>query len=1314
MFPQIVVSFLLLSFVSIGYSQRSYKELMQDNTVNFYEVCEVAEAYFATIDKDVKGSGWKGYQRWKYENESKYHPSGDRSNEDPFFVRNAYERFLADNPPVLDKVLYDGGWEEVGPATVDSITGHYAAGLGRLETFYVNPTDANQMYIGTRSGGFWKSTDGGDTWSGGTTDFLFACGVNTLSVSPTDADEIIINLRNSGNGYSHGIYRSTDAGDTWAETDFNPVDLGLGGLGSNFQINRIVYNPEVSEQIFIGTNYGLYRSNDDLDTWVLETGGNITDIEFHPTDADIIYIYDRNNPNRNKVIRSTDGGLSWIASVDIVGNSNNTSVQLDVTPECEDCIYFASGNGIWKSFDAGLTFEFASNPASGSQGFAVSDEDSTKMIYGYVDCFNSDDGGYTFDQTTWWSLYDGAHGPGTLQERHANSENYIHADLREAECVNGVFYVATDGYFGKSEDNGLTWEHLNHDMSIRENYTLGASQSNHYRTIVGSQDNGTSIKHKTVWLEYTGGDGMEGIIHPLNSDWMISSYQYGQRTKTFNGGLTRAGASPPGHSSYWVAPMAYDPNDHLTIYHFGENVHKTENFTSSWVVTGSPSFVGQIKEAAIAENNTDMLIASRNQYIERSMDGGVTWVNIKGSLPNYTITDIAFDPNDDNTMIVTYNRYQDDGSKVYITHDIGATWTNITENLNDMPIRGAVIDHSNESNIYLAGEIGVYVKTMEATEWELYNDELPNCMINELEVVNGSNTLRAATWGRGVWEYTLRDRNTYPAILLTEITDQPTYDLPKEGVDQFVTSQIYYDGDVTEAYIEWSIDAPTFENAIAMENVSDSTWVTETAIPDYPEGTKIYFKVYAVGDADDTTETYKFMYEVRPFEYCDAIGHPGTGSDYIVYVELEDISNVSGQDYYGDFTDQITTLYLDSTYTLQADLNYVFDPNTIGTWIDYNYNAVFEEEEFIEMSDFDADDQSFGTFTVPAHATLNDTVRMRVRSAYAAELDPCGGAIAGDVEDYSIVLSCAHSFAEMDAASCYEYVSPSGLYTWGETGVYMDTVSNTNGCDSIISVNLVIENTATTISPIVCDSYTSPSGDYVWTETGVYMDTLTNDAGCDSLITVELTIDVETVADFTITACDSYESPSGIYTWTETGVYMDTLTNDAGCDSVMTYDLTINTVNVDVIAGDYELSADEIGLIYQWLDCNDDWAEIPGATDQTYSPLENGSYAVVITQDGCTDTSDCYDITALSIGSFENAGVRLYPNPTNGIFSLDFGALQSSVYMTIHNPAGQIVCQKQYSEAAKIDVELNVATGVYFITLQLEGAEELRKKIVID
>lgn len=1245
------------------FAQRSYKELMADPSVNFYEVCAVAEVYFETIDKDVKGSGWKGYQRWRYENESKYYPSGDRSTVDPLLVKKSYQRFLADAPKDLEKVLYDGGWEEVGPATVDSITGHYAAGLGRLETFYVNPADTDLMYIGTRSGGFWKSVDGGENWTGGSTDFLFASGVNSITVSPTDPTEILINVQNSGTGYSHGVYRSTDGGENWLESDFNPTELGLGGLGSNFRIRRVTYHPEVEDLVFVCTSVGLYRSDDDLDNWTLETGGNITDIEFHPTNDDIIYIYDTQNPNKNKVLRSTDGGLSFTGSAEIAGNSNNTSVQLDVTPLCDDCIYFASGNGIWKSVDAGLTFDFISNPASGSQGFAVGDLDSSKMIYGYVDLFNSGNGGFSFAQTTWWSLYDGAHGPGSLQERHNNSTNYIHADMREAECIDGVFYVATDGYLGKSEDDGLTWEHLNYEMSIRENYTLGASQSNHYRTIVGSQDNGTSIKHKTTWLEYTGGDGMEGIIHPLNDDWMISSYQYGSRTKTFNGGLTRAGASPPGHSSFWVAPMAYDPNDHLTIYHFGVNVHKTEDFTATWEVVGTPSFSGQIKEAAIAENNTDIIVASRNQNIERSMDGGATWVDIKGTLPSYTITDIAFDPNDDNTFVVTYNRWQDDGAKVFITHDMGDTWTNITENLNDMPIRGAVIDHSSESNIYLAAEIGVYVKVMDDTEWELYNDDLPNCMVNELEVMYGSNTLRAATWGRGVWEYTLRNRNTYPAILITEITDQPTYETPKEGVDQFVTSKIHYDEAISSAYVKWSTDAPTFENTILMENVSDSTWVTENAIPDYPEGTKIYFKVFAVGADDDTTETYKFMYEVRPFEYCDAMGHPGTGSDYITFVELEEISNTSGQDYYGDFTDQLTTLYLDSTYTLQANLNYVFDPNIIGAWIDYNYNAIFEDEEFIEMSDFDADDQSFGTFTVPDHATLNDTVRLRVRSSYGAELDPCGDAIAGDVEDYSIVFSCANSFAEMEAAGCYEYTSPSGLYTWEESGIYTDTIPNANGCDSIVTINLAIEHTTATISPSECEFYVSPSGDY---------------------------------------------------TWTESGTYSDTLTNDAGCDSILTIDLTINTVGVDVSPGYYELTAIESGASYQWLDCTNDWEIIDGATDQTFAPLENGSYAVVVTLDDCSDTSECYAITALQIGSFEAAGFRIYPNPSNGEFAIDLGDSQTDFNLTIHNPAGQLIYDATAQNQSKITVELEVATGIYFITLTSEKGQAFRKKVLIE
>ena len=84
----------------------------------------------------------------------------------------------------------------------------------------------------------------------------------------------------------------------------------------------------------------------------------------------------------------------------------------------------------------------------------------------------------------------------------------------------------------------------------------------------------------------------------------------------------------------------------------------------------------------------------------------------------------------------------------------------------------------------------------------------------------------------------------------------------------------------------------------------------------------MYFKVFAIGVDNDTTETYKFMYTVQPFQYCTATGSSGTGADYIDYVSLNGIQNSSGQDYYGDFTNIVIPLYRDSTYTLQVDLNY--------------------------------------------------------------------------------------------------------------------------------------------------------------------------------------------------------------------------------------------------------------------------------------------------------------------------------------------------------------------------------------------------------
>ena len=214
------------------------------------------------------------------------------------------------------------------------------------------------------------------------------------------------------------------------------------------------------------------------------------------------------------------------------------------------------------------------------------------------------------------------------------------------------------------------------------------------------------------WVEFYGADGMEGIIHPLNDDWMIGSVQNGIRRRTKDGGTSQQGITPSGQTGYWIAPLFYDPNDQMTVYHAGDTLYKSTEFGNNWIKLGTPGFSGTIQYAAIAENNSNIIVVSKGQDIEKSVDGGISFTDIQGSLPNASITDIAFDPNNDDVIVVTYGTYQNNNQKVYITSDGGLTWQNITYNLNNMPIRSVVIDHTDASTIYLGAEIGVFKKAM--------------------------------------------------------------------------------------------------------------------------------------------------------------------------------------------------------------------------------------------------------------------------------------------------------------------------------------------------------------------------------------------------------------------------------------------------------------------------------------------------------------------------------------------------------------------------------------------------------------------------
>lgn len=156
-------------------------------------------------------------------------------------------------------------------------------------------------------------------------------------------------------------------------------------------------------------------------------------------------------------------------------------------------------------------------------------------------------------------------------------------------------------------------------------------------------------------------------------------------------------------------------------------------------------------------------------------------------------------------------------------------------------------------------------------------------------------------------------------------------------------------------------------------------------------------------------------------------------------------------------------------------------------------------------------------------------------------------------DSYIGKLSCSAAVT-VNILACQSYTSPSGNYTWTTSGFYTDTLYTISGCDSLILINLSIGTVSTTSTQNIatCYYYVSPSTKYTWITSGTYQDTVPNASGCDSVITINLTINNSTNSSITAAACHNYTSPSGNHLWSISGIYTDTLTNANGCDSIIT------------------------------------------------------------------------------------------------------------------------------------------------------------------
>jgi len=229
------------------------------------------------------------------------------------------------------------------------------------------------------------------------------------------------------------------------------------------------------------------------------------------------------------------------------------------------------------------------------------------------------------------------------------------------------------------------------------------------------------------------------------------------------------------------------------------------------------------------------------------------------------------------------------------------------------------------------------------------------------------------------------------------------------------------------------------------------------------------------------------------------------------------------------------------------------------------------------------------------------------------------------------------------------------------------------------------------IFPEVCLVYEAPSKAR-FIKSGIYYDTLVNPLSCDSVFEIHLTIKGRSISTIEVSACDSMISPSGKQIWKETGIYVDTLVNHRGCDSLIIAKYTNNKIDTGVTLNNHTLIANEDSAVYQWIDCQSGQI-ISGETNQTFTPKYNGYYKVSISKGQCSDTSECKYVYISGLPEIDRNSLKVYPNPSNGLIYFD---LKESQILTISDLSGREI----FSSLDRNTKQVVLSSGFYFFKLK--------------
>lgn len=275
-------------------------------------------------------------------------------------------------------------------------------------------------------------------------------------------------------------------------------------------------------------------------------------------------------------------------------------------------------------------------------------------------------------------------------------------------------------------------------------------------------------------------------------------------------------------------------------------------------------------------------------------------------------------------------------------------------------------------------------------------------------------------------------------------------------------------------------------------------------------------------------------------------------------------------------------------------------------------------------------------------------------------------------------------------------------------------------CDSVIYTTIQLYN-----GYLIYDSaFICPGGSVTFPD-GTTTNNITSDLtqtsmlstvqGCDSIIQTRVHVLLTYLLYDTVGVCpgDDYTFPDGDMATNVMSTVTDTsmLQTGAGCDSTIITTLEPTTLDTTVTQTNETLTVNSTtGATYQWIDCANN-SPIAGATGASYTATANGSYAVVISYNGCADTSGCHTVTGVGLQELQMSDIKVYPNPTKGTFSIDLDRPAADLSITVTNLLGEVVYQTEASGLLNIPVSISTAPGIYFLQLN-QGTGTLSVKVV--